>query len=348
MKVLKSFGIFIGTFLVYHIIFSNFFPTDENNVLQAPDWYSLVGFLIAGIVTFLSMRNYLVGKCEGKILIISRKRLSALFIDFTTSYNAAISANNVEHFLSFWYYSECAHKKIGCFYKRLKSDQKIAFGWQSDRMQEYQWRLRDAIERSANNTLFDIRGPHRNNLSDRASCFYGEIIASQSHFSVETLSYAASAVSAIMKESGVPIPSSLEPLMQNHGYHKTNASNPYSELQQIDLMDGHTFEHWCADLLQKIGFCNVQVTRGSGDQGVDVLATKDGISYAIQCKCYSSDLGNTPIQEVNAGKQIYRCHIGAVMTNRHFTKGGKDAAQATGVLLWDRDWIYKALISVQS
>lgn len=27
------------------------------------------------------------------------------------------------------------------------------------------------------------------------------------------------------------------------------------------------------------------------------------------------------------------------MTNRHFTKGAKEAAEATGVLLWDRDWI---------
>lgn len=117
-----------------------------------------------------------------------------------------------------------------------------------------------------------------------------------------------------------------------------------SELSKIDLMDGHTFEHWCADILQKNGFDGVEVTPGSGDQGVDVLAQKDGIKYAIQCKCYSSDLGNTPIQEVNAGKTIYHCHIGVVMTNRYFTAGAKEAAEATGVLLWDRNKI-KELIN---
>lgn len=110
-----------------------------------------------------------------------------------------------------------------------------------------------------------------------------------------------------------------------------------SELEKIDDMDGHTFEHWCADLLKKAGFQDVEVTQGSGDQGVDILALKDGIKYAIQCKCYSSDLGNKPVQEVNTGKTIYRCQIGAVMTNRYFTAGGKEAAEATGVLLWDRD-----------
>ena len=62
----------------------------------------------------------------------------------------------------------------------------------------------------------------------------------------------------------------------------------------VDSMEGHDFEYWCADLLRKNGYENVEVTPGSGDQGIDVLAEKDGIKYAIQCKCYSKDLGNTP------------------------------------------------------
>lgn len=120
-------------------------------------------------------------------------------------------------------------------------------------------------------------------------------------------------------------------------------SSEEAELEKIDFMEGHQFEHWCAGLLQRIGFVNVEVTQGSGDQGVDVLAEKDGIKYAIQCKCYSSDLGNKPIQEVNTGKAIYHCQIGAVITNRYFTQGGKEAAKATGILLWDRDWIREKL-----
>lgn len=120
-------------------------------------------------------------------------------------------------------------------------------------------------------------------------------------------------------------------------------SNVSDIMLRVDNMEGLDFEFWCADLLRKIGFSGVEVTRGSGDQGVDVLAEKDGIHYAIQCKCYSSDLGNKPVQEVNTGKAVYHCQIGAVMTNRHFTAGAKEAAQATGVLLWDRDWIQSKL-----
>lgn len=105
----------------------------------------------------------------------------------------------------------------------------------------------------------------------------------------------------------------------------------------IDNMSGSEFEEWCAELLRNNGFENVEISARSGDQGVDILAERNDITYAIQCKCYSHDLGNTPVQEVLTGKTVYHRHIAAVMTNRHFTKGAKEAASATGVLLWDRD-----------
>lgn len=118
---------------------------------------------------------------------------------------------------------------------------------------------------------------------------------------------------------------------------RKNRSRQVRFWADVDGQDGLSFERWCAELLADNGFVNVRLTPGSGDQGVDILAEKDDIRYAIQCKCYTADLGNTPVQEVFTGKTIYRCHVGAVMTNRHFTKGAREAAEATGVLLWDRD-----------
>ena len=77
----------------------------------------------------------------------------------------------------------------------------------------------------------------------------------------------------------------------------------------------------------------------------DVLAEKGGVKYAVQCKCYSHDLGNTPIQEVEAGRIFYNCHVGVVITNRYFTRGAKELAQRTGTLLWDRDFIASSIIT---
>lgn len=120
-----------------------------------------------------------------------------------------------------------------------------------------------------------------------------------------------------------------------------------AELLSVDLMDGHDFEHWCAKLLRKNGFEDVVVTPGSGDHGVDIVAMKGGVRYAIQCKCYSKDLGNTPVQEVYAGKEMYDCQIGVVMTNRYFTTGAKDLAERTRVLLWDRDKLQSLIQSAE-
>lgn len=104
----------------------------------------------------------------------------------------------------------------------------------------------------------------------------------------------------------------------------------------FDDMDGHQFEHFCANVLSQNGFENVSVTSGSGDQGIDIIAYKDDIKYGIQCKCYHSDIGNKAVQEVYAGKAYYNCHIGIVLTNRDFTRSAIELARNNGVILWNR------------
>ena len=117
---------------------------------------------------------------------------------------------------------------------------------------------------------------------------------------------------------------------------KKAESNTAQEIN-IDNMEGHDFEYYCADLLRKNGFENVEVTQGSGDHGIDVLAEKDGIAYAIQCKCYSSNIGNAAVQQAHTGKSIYKKDIAVVLTNRYFTAQAKEEAAVLGVKLWDRD-----------
>lgn len=117
---------------------------------------------------------------------------------------------------------------------------------------------------------------------------------------------------------------------------QVKAANPNPTIN-IDNMDGHQFELFCADILRKNNYENVTVTQGSGDQGIDIIAYKDGIKYGIQCKCYSSPIGNHAVQEVFAGKTFYQCHVGIVLTNNYFTPSAKDLAKHNAVVLWDRD-----------
>lgn len=129
-------------------------------------------------------------------------------------------------------------------------------------------------------------------------------------------------------------------------FKKTTGGKSYviTSVTNVDRMEGHEFEYFCAELLKKSGFEDVEVTRGSGDQGVDILALKEDIRYAIQCKNYSAPLGNKPVQEVYAGKTFYNCHVGVVMTNSTFTKGAVELADSVGIILWDKQRLDKMMI----
>lgn len=107
----------------------------------------------------------------------------------------------------------------------------------------------------------------------------------------------------------------------------------------IDLMDGRDFEYYCAELLSLRGFLEVEVTKGSGDYGIDILAEKDGITYAIQCKCYTTPVGVKAVQEAYAGRDYYDCMVGAVLTNQYFTQPAVEAAKKLKILLWDRGYL---------
>lgn len=113
----------------------------------------------------------------------------------------------------------------------------------------------------------------------------------------------------------------------------------------IDTMSGTDFEHFCADLLRINGYTNVRVTSGSGDQSIDILADKDDMKWAFQCKRWGQEthVGNDVVQKTFAGKAFYHCDIAVVITTSTFTRKAEEYARETGVLLWGRDKLYKLM-----
>ena len=108
--------------------------------------------------------------------------------------------------------------------------------------------------------------------------------------------------------------------------------------EEFDLMEGRDFEHYCAELLRRRGFQEVEVTKGSGDYGIDILAEKDGVTYAVQCKRYAAPVGVKAVQEAYAGRDYYDRMVGAVLTNQYFTQPAVEAARRLKILLWDRGY----------
>lgn len=114
---------------------------------------------------------------------------------------------------------------------------------------------------------------------------------------------------------------------------------------KFDYMTGADFEIYCADLLRKNGFTDVTVTSTSGDFGADIIATQNKIKYAIQCKCYSSDIGVDAVYQVTGGMKYYDANVGVVLTNRYFTRQAKELASKIGIVLWDRDFLISLIDS---
>lgn len=122
------------------------------------------------------------------------------------------------------------------------------------------------------------------------------------------------------------------------------SDNNLFSIEYIDsLKDGLAFENYFAKLLDKLGFYDIKITNGSGDFGIDVLASNDNILYGFQCKLYSSAVGNAAIQEAYSGKTHYNCNVAVVVTNNYFTEQACVQAKETRVLLWDRKTLIKKL-----
>ncbi|MBE5096759.1 restriction endonuclease [Bacillus thuringiensis] len=107
-------------------------------------------------------------------------------------------------------------------------------------------------------------------------------------------------------------------------------------IEDIDLLSGEEFEQYLADLLKCLGF-RTELTKGSGDQGADILGFKQNKKYVIQAKRYKSTVGTAAVQEVVAGKAFYDADESWVITNSTFTKGAVELASKTNTKLWDRE-----------
>ncbi|MDD4562692.1 MAG: restriction endonuclease, partial [Syntrophomonadaceae bacterium] len=120
-----------------------------------------------------------------------------------------------------------------------------------------------------------------------------------------------------------------------------------SGINDIDKMDGKTFEKYLEVLFKKLGY-RVERTRYVGDYGADLVVWKNGIKTVIQAKRYKNKVGVKAIQEAVAAKGYYQCDEAMVVTNSFYTKQAEKLAQANEVKLWNRDDLVRELLSVKN
>lgn len=106
-----------------------------------------------------------------------------------------------------------------------------------------------------------------------------------------------------------------------------------------DPKNGEEYEEYICRQMRKSGYKNIRTTSVTGDHGVDILASSGKKTYAVQCKFYSSNVGNYAVQEAYTGCAYYECDVPVVVTNKLFTKQAKQEAEKLGVELWEENKI---------
>ena len=115
----------------------------------------------------------------------------------------------------------------------------------------------------------------------------------------------------------------------------------YVQSKSLDSLSGIEFEEFITQLLRVMGF-RTQITKASGDGGVDIVAFLDkpiiGGRYLLQCKRLASDslVGAPTIREfygaVTADRKASK---GILITTSGFTMQAKQFAGEVGIELID-------------
>ena len=121
----------------------------------------------------------------------------------------------------------------------------------------------------------------------------------------------------------------INQLTQNYLYEVDNNSG---HVEFSTITDPYVYELSCAKELEFSGRTAKALPIGA-DQGIDVRASKNGINVVLQCKLYSSAVGNKAVQEILAGQQFEKADIAAVVAPKGYTKSARELASSTGVLL---------------
>lgn len=103
----------------------------------------------------------------------------------------------------------------------------------------------------------------------------------------------------------------------------------------IDEMGGVEFEQYVAAVLRGRGY-SIEFTRATGDFGVDLIATRNGVRTAVQCKRAARAVNGAAIQQVVAGAAVHDCTTTMVVSNHRYTRAAAQLAEVHDCVLVDR------------
>lgn len=123
-------------------------------------------------------------------------------------------------------------------------------------------------------------------------------------------------------------------------YELLNGSSEEISVGGMDLglfdMTPREFEVFSADLLGKMGYVDIELTQYTNDKGVDIIAYKDDVRYAVQCKRYKEPVGSPDMQKFIGAMMHAKADKGLFITTSRFTREAERMAAEHPIELIDR------------
>ena len=127
--------------------------------------------------------------------------------------------------------------------------------------------------------------------------------------------------------------------MRLHQLYKIAVEEAAREQQKLKrsywtVLDGYAFENATAEVLNKHQF-NARVTRGSGDGGIDIEVTRNGLRGVVQCKAHAACVGPSIVRDLYGVIHHSGANFGIVLSRGGFTKRAVEFAHDKPILFLD-------------
>ena len=106
-------------------------------------------------------------------------------------------------------------------------------------------------------------------------------------------------------------------------YGNTKNSKYWRDEQFWRSLNGWQFEQEVADVFAKHGF-ETEVTKGSGDGGVDIKMQKDNINYIVQCKNHINPVSPNDVRALWGVKDDFGADVAIMVASSGVTEMGLD------------------------
>ncbi len=117
------------------------------------------------------------------------------------------------------------------------------------------------------------------------------------------------------------------------------------EIIDFTKLGGQEFEEYVKRIFEFLGY-RVVMTSLTGDQGADLIITRNNEKTVVQVKNYTGNVSNKAVQEVVAAINFYKANKARVITGGAFTKSAIDLALSNNVELWDGQKLRSVILEI--